>query len=422
MNKIFKCFISSTFKDLEEERRRVIEAILDARQLPTGMENFNASDRSQWDYIKMMLEDTDYFIVIIAHKYGTTDEGGMSYTEKEVRYALDKEIPVLTFIIDEAAPWDRLKCEDDAAKRIRLSQFKEFLKTDKLVKYWTDKNDLAAKVTSALHEVINTRPRPGYIRGTVPAEPVTSHESARKPEFTIEFGGKPEIKVSHLSIHPVEQLEIMDHVQELSHGQPVKLNVSDREVDKWNRAVPGYNREIDEYNAQARAYNKHMLAIPCGFSVCNTGTKKATDLVVAMEFPDWIELFDSKDIIQKPEKPRIPVNPVRRAMERVMERMKGVLNPVQVVHGNMVTPIPETPMSLRELAVLQEQFEQLSITSSHTAEFRISSLLHKLCQKCDFLHILPAAMETRSGTVKVSCICEELPEPQVIEIPISMEG
>lgn len=157
MEKIYKCFISSTFEDLKEERRRVIEAVLDARQLPAGMGNFNASNQAQWEYIRKMLEDTDYFIVIAAHRYGSTDEGGMSYTEKEGRYALDMGLPVLTFIINDSVEWPHAAYEDGADRKVRLNQFKNFLKTDKMVKYWDNKDYLAAKVTAALRQAVRDK-------------------------------------------------------------------------------------------------------------------------------------------------------------------------------------------------------------------------------------------------------------------------
>lgn len=51
MEKKYQVFVSSTYEDLQEERKAVIEALLQMNCFPVGMEYFNASDDSQWDVI-----------------------------------------------------------------------------------------------------------------------------------------------------------------------------------------------------------------------------------------------------------------------------------------------------------------------------------------------------------------------------------
>ena len=48
LNKKYQIFISSTFIDLEEERKAVQETILSMYQFPIGMEMFSAGDEEQW--------------------------------------------------------------------------------------------------------------------------------------------------------------------------------------------------------------------------------------------------------------------------------------------------------------------------------------------------------------------------------------
>lgn len=416
MNKIYKCFISSTFRDLEEERRRVIEAILDARQLPAGMENFNASDKSQWDYIKQMLADTDYFIVIVAHRYGSTDEGGMSYTEKEVRHALDLGIPVLSFIINESAEWPHSGYEDDTDKKVRLAQFKKYLSTDKLVKYWDNKDDLAAKVTAALHQAIKDNPRPGYIRcGATGAENETA-TSGRKPEFRIEFDGKPELKIDLDTMARVDPVPFLPRVEKIGYGQPAKLNVSDRQVEEWNMLVSDRNREISEYNILAEEYNNQWEPVRMKFSVSNLGTQRANNISIVMEFPDWIEVYDKEKQTEKPELPDIPENPVRAAMNRQKARA-GFLSVAQAFavprhHGSW--------LEKHDLSVLLgdglKRF--LTIKSEHVAVYHADTLQHGSTLTCDKLRLLPLERNKKSGIIRIICHCDEIPEPQIVEIPV----
>ena len=47
------------------------------------MEGFFAADEEQLSYIKKIIDECDYYILIIAGRYGSIDETGVSYTEKE---------------------------------------------------------------------------------------------------------------------------------------------------------------------------------------------------------------------------------------------------------------------------------------------------------------------------------------------------
>jgi hypothetical protein len=90
----YQIFVSSTYEDLKEERDTVIKAILETGNIPVGMEMFSAGDEQQWELIKRQIEDCDYYVVILAHRYGSMD-GIISYTEKEYDFAVEKKIPVL---------------------------------------------------------------------------------------------------------------------------------------------------------------------------------------------------------------------------------------------------------------------------------------------------------------------------------------
>ena len=98
MDKRYQTFVSSTYRDLREERQRVIEALLELDCIPAGMELFPAADDDQWTLIKRVIDDCDYYLVIIAGRYGETGADGVSYTEKEYDYAISTEKPVIAFL------------------------------------------------------------------------------------------------------------------------------------------------------------------------------------------------------------------------------------------------------------------------------------------------------------------------------------
>ncbi len=97
--KKYQVFISSTYNDLKKERLAAQEAVLKTRNLPVGMEQFSASERKQWDLIVEDIDDSDYYVLIIGEEYGSeVPSEGISWTQKEFKYAVDKGIPVLSFI------------------------------------------------------------------------------------------------------------------------------------------------------------------------------------------------------------------------------------------------------------------------------------------------------------------------------------
>ena len=92
--KKYQIFVSSTFEDLKQERSKVIETILNLYHLPFGMEMFSAGDEEQWKIIQDTIVSSDYYIVIIGHRYGSETTKGISYTEMEYDYAKSKSMAI----------------------------------------------------------------------------------------------------------------------------------------------------------------------------------------------------------------------------------------------------------------------------------------------------------------------------------------
>ena len=89
LKKKYQVFISSTYEDLKDERAAVTQCLLDNNCIPVGMEQFPSSNMSQMDYIKKMLDDCDYYILIVGGRYGSLDDDGVGYTEKEYENGKD---------------------------------------------------------------------------------------------------------------------------------------------------------------------------------------------------------------------------------------------------------------------------------------------------------------------------------------------
>ncbi len=159
MEKKYQIFISSTYEDLKEERKKVQDVILAMYQFPIGMEMFSAADEDQWEIIRETIDSSDYYVLIIGHRYGSViEEGeyaGISYTHREFRYALEQKIPVLAFLIDDCVAVTPKKMEQDADGKEKLERFKDEVKSGRMVQWWTSKDDLANKVSIALSKQIN---------------------------------------------------------------------------------------------------------------------------------------------------------------------------------------------------------------------------------------------------------------------------
>lgn len=69
MEKIFHVFVSSTYSDLIDERKKVSEAVAKAGFVAEGMEIFPASSQKQMDFIERVIDRCDYYILIVAGRW-----------------------------------------------------------------------------------------------------------------------------------------------------------------------------------------------------------------------------------------------------------------------------------------------------------------------------------------------------------------
>ena len=138
---------------------------------------FSAADEEQWKLIARQIDQSDYYVVIVAHRYGSI-VGKKSYTEKEYDYAIQKGVPVIGFIIDDSAPWPKDKMESDSNKAEALNRFKQKVKR-KPIGFWSVKDELCGKVITSLVKLIATNPRPGWIRTSETVGPEVVSEMSR---------------------------------------------------------------------------------------------------------------------------------------------------------------------------------------------------------------------------------------------------
>jgi hypothetical protein len=162
--KRYQVFVSSTFEDLQEERKEVMQALLELDCIPAGMELFQASNDDQWTLIKRVIDDCDYYLVILGGRYGSTRDDGMSFTEMEYRYAVDSEKPIMGFVHKDPGKLESRRTEQDPEKKKRLTAFRDLVQ-QKMCRQWETAQELGSVVSRSLVRTIKETPAIGWVRG-----------------------------------------------------------------------------------------------------------------------------------------------------------------------------------------------------------------------------------------------------------------
>lgn len=159
MEKRYQIFLSSVCKDLKDERRVLIDTILQYNFIPSAMEFFPAADEDVFEYIKKQIDESDYYVILISGLYGTEDHDQISMTEKELDYALS--IGKNIIVLEEKNPNEY---ETDERRIKKLKDLKEKASSGRLVQYWNTRDELIARFTSSLNYAIKHYPTDGWIR------------------------------------------------------------------------------------------------------------------------------------------------------------------------------------------------------------------------------------------------------------------
>lgn len=166
IDKIYQIFVSSTYEDLKLERQEVMAAVVSTGNVPVGMEYFPAGDASPFDYIKQQIDSVDYYILIVAGKYGSINtETGISYTEMEFNYAVENKVPIAVLQYKDIKKLTGEKLEiDDPKKRRLLEAFRKKSKEGRVADFWESPVELRMKVKDAIQNLIKNSPRTGWVR------------------------------------------------------------------------------------------------------------------------------------------------------------------------------------------------------------------------------------------------------------------
>lgn len=166
MNKRYQVFVSSTYADLQDERAKVIQTLMEMDCIPAGMELFPAMDEEQFEFIKKIIDDCDYYLLILGARYGSISvDDGLSYTEKEYHYAKEKGMKIIALVHGEPDQLPVAKTDRNPELYEKLVNFRNEVCTNRLVKFWTSAIELPSLVALNLPKTIKAYPAIGWVRG-----------------------------------------------------------------------------------------------------------------------------------------------------------------------------------------------------------------------------------------------------------------
>ena len=473
MEKKYQIFISSTYDDLKNAREKVRDAILSMLHFPVGMEMFSAGDEEQWEIIQETIDSSDYYVLIVGQRYGsvieTGEDAGISYTEKEFRYAKEQKVPILAFILSDDADIKKSAVESDPKKIEKLNAFNDNVRTGRVVEWWETTDGLARQVTAALHKQMVRKKRPGWVRGDS-FDLELSHteilklnqqvrnlqeENAqlkaqiveRKPKLTAEFYlDEPEDTDAQDNLdEPDDKKSIEDEYR--SHGgllvelnedsmqirlaptyaeqyrnryEPLdefciephlKKYVPDGALQKYNEELPE-KETVDAYIEKMERYLRiHKRGIAFRLEVMNDGTVKATDVRVCIEFPKEFKLFKISDLenIKEPAAPKLPANPIDKAEREYAKHLYPAAFFGDIAQAYAFSsPLGEIKGLNAILNPMMIQRDYIFSVDEHDLSVEFDQILHKTRCWLDGLYIVPTAKGKFKA--KISMMCSEYPD------------
>lgn len=160
----YQVFVSSTYTDLLVERQEIMQALLELDCIPAGMELFPASNEDQWSLIKGVIDDCDYYVVVIGGRYGSVGEEGLSYTEMEYRYAIEVGKPVIAFLHKDPDQISKKFSEQTKEGQQKLNDFRKLVQK-KMCRFWSSPQELGSIVSRSLISLQKKFPSVGWVRG-----------------------------------------------------------------------------------------------------------------------------------------------------------------------------------------------------------------------------------------------------------------
>lgn len=150
-----KTFVSSTYTDLQQHRRTLIDTLLqmgDSVQV-LAMEYFGSNPQNPVEFSRSKVLEADVYLGVFGWRYGSVDsKTKMSITEIEYRTALTMDIPVFIYVSsDDYAV--RPDAVDTGSKASKIRRFRRELLDNHTAQKFTTPEDLSRKIVTDLYKL-----------------------------------------------------------------------------------------------------------------------------------------------------------------------------------------------------------------------------------------------------------------------------
>jgi hypothetical protein len=184
-DKRYQVFISSTYADLQEERGVLTQVLPTLGCMPCGLD-ISPVGATAWTSLKKLIDESDYYVLVLGSRYGSLSPSGISYTHMEYVYASTKQKPILVLMHDSPDSRPAAFQEKTPEGRRQFSDFRQLLAKG-LVAGWSDNRSLEAALRRYLPQLIKSKPAVGWVRATSLGSPEQAREIDRLKQRVAEL-------------------------------------------------------------------------------------------------------------------------------------------------------------------------------------------------------------------------------------------
>lgn len=184
-DKRYQVFISSTYADLQEERAALTQVLPTLGCLPCGLD-VQPVGAAAWTTLKKLIDESDYYVLVLGSRYGSLSPSGISYTHMEYVYASTKQKPILVLMHDSPDTRPAAFQEKTPEGRRQFNDFRQLLSKG-LMAGWNDTRSLEAALRRYLPQLIKSKPAMGWVRATSLGSPEQAREIDRLKQRVTEL-------------------------------------------------------------------------------------------------------------------------------------------------------------------------------------------------------------------------------------------
>lgn len=435
--KKYQVFISSTYTDLIEARNAAINTVLESYNFPVGMEMFGADNDEQWTIIKELIDSSDFYILIMGHRYGSiSKKDGISFTEKEFDYALEKGVKLMCFVRkDHVATLPNERDEDPAIKE-KISQFRTKVTTDRTCEFWDSVNDLKHKISNSLYKNMRKHGGIGWVRGNqisgqLAEEIARLSEENRMlreensylkelannkiPLLSLLLSGSENMDLIRLKRYRLKDSEYYRKPEKKeikSDGNGflgIQNNLSS--INEYNEKIDNITEEIvNNHNSALEVIqNIQHECISFSLDIVNNGNTVANAISIEIEASDNIAFIDNNS---KNNLRLYRSNYKKNLIKDIEEKW---FYQIHYLNENSSCEIYNEIKVDLPYSIEQENDVEIRILEFNKVVVDKIKLLHSRSFNLYNLYLYPKYVG--QGVIKINLICAELTEPVVYEIP-----